>query len=57
MGSSFKKILAVYNHMLIRQAAEIHRYQLTYAGLLHGYTVDHIHRAHGLFIVCYNNEL
>ena len=43
--------------MLITQTPEIHRYQFAYTGFLHGYAIDHIHGAHGLFVVRYNDEL
>jgi hypothetical protein len=42
---------------LITQTPEIHRHQFAYTGFLHGYAIDHIHGTHGLFVVCYNDEL
>ena len=39
------------------QTPKIHWYQFAYAGLLHGYAINYIYGAHGLFVVGYNNEL
>ena len=39
------------------QTPEIYRHQLAHARFLHGHTIDHIHRGHGLLVVRYNDEL
>src|SRR5258706_6326568 len=39
------------------QTPEIYRDELAYAGLLHGYTVNYIHGAHGHFVMGNNDEL
>ena len=39
------------------QTSKIYRHQFAYAGLLHGYAINNIYGAHGLFVVGYNNEL
>ena len=39
------------------EAAEIDRDEFAYTGFLHGDTVNYVYRAHGLFVMCYNDEL
>ena len=39
------------------QASEVNRNKLAHTRLLHGNPVNNIHGAHGLLVMCYNNEL
>ena len=39
------------------QTSKIHGYEFAYAGLLHGYAINNIYGAHGLFVVGYDDEL
>ena len=43
--------------LVLIQTSKIYRYEFAYAWLLHGYPINNIYGAHGLFVVGYNNEL
>ena len=52
-----QKRVFMYCSIRLIQTPKVHRHQLAHTGFLHGNAINHVHAAHGHFVVRNNDEL